>query len=56
VQHLREVIVQEFNNAPVNMCRKACENVALRLQAYIDLGGAQSIDLVHSILYDAAIY
>ncbi|PNF30075.1 hypothetical protein B7P43_G04239 [Cryptotermes secundus] len=41
VNHLREVIVQEFNKVPVNMCTKACENVALRLQACVDLGGAQ---------------
>ncbi|PNF42181.1 hypothetical protein B7P43_G07315 [Cryptotermes secundus] len=41
VKHLREVIFQEFNKVPVNMCRKACENVALRLQACADLGGAQ---------------
>jgi hypothetical protein len=41
VQHLHEVIVQEFNNVLVNMCRKACENVALRLQTCVDLGGAQ---------------
>ncbi|PNF22912.1 hypothetical protein B7P43_G13904 [Cryptotermes secundus] len=41
VKHMCEVIVQEFNKVPVNMCRKACENVALRLQACVDLGGAQ---------------
>ena len=41
VKHLHEVIVQEFNKVPVNMCRKACENVALHLQACVDLGGAQ---------------
>lgn len=40
VKHLREVIVQEFNKLPVIMCRKACENVALRLQACVDLDGA----------------
>lgn len=41
VDHLRDVILHEFNNIPLEMCRKACENVELRLQACIDLEGGQ---------------
>ena len=40
-EHLREVITEEFNRIPVQMCRAACENVSLRLQACIDLNGGQ---------------
>jgi hypothetical protein len=41
LEHLREVIVEEFNAVPIDFCRKACENVKLRLQACIDVGGGQ---------------
>ena len=41
LEHLRAVIVEEFNNIPIDMIRKACENVQLRLQACIDIDGAQ---------------
>ena len=39
--HLRQVIIEEFNSIPVEFSRKACENVRLRLQACIDLNGAE---------------
>ena len=39
LEHLR--VVEEFNNIPIDMIRKACENVQLRLQACIDMDGAQ---------------
>ena len=41
LDHLQQIIVDEFNQVPLNMCRKACENVKLRLQACIDADGAQ---------------
>ena len=41
LRELRDIITAEFNAIPLEMCRKACENVALRLQACIDLDGAQ---------------
>ena len=41
LDHLQQIIVDEFNQVPLNMCRKACENVKLLLQACIDADGAQ---------------
>jgi hypothetical protein len=40
VAHLRQVIL-EFNSIPMEFSRKACENVKIRLQACIDMNGAQ---------------
>ena len=39
IEQLKDVITHEFNQIPVDMCRKACENVPLRLQACIDNDG-----------------
>lgn len=41
IDHLRDIIVQECNEITLEMCRAACDNVALRLQACIDVNGAQ---------------
>ena len=41
IDELKDVITTEFNAIPVEMCRAACENVALRLQACVDANGGQ---------------
>jgi hypothetical protein len=41
VAHLHQVILEEFNSIPMEFSRKACENVKKRLQACIDMNGAQ---------------
>ena len=42
LDHLQQIIVDEFNQVPLNMCRKACENVKLRLLA--------SMPMVHRLI------
>jgi hypothetical protein len=41
VAHLCQVILEEFNSIPMEFSRKACKNVKIRLQACIDMNGAQ---------------
>lgn len=36
MDHLGEAVAEEFNVNQSEMCRNACENVALQLQARVD--------------------
>jgi hypothetical protein len=41
VAHLRQVILEEIKSIPMEFSRKTRENVKIRLQACIDMNGAQ---------------
>ena len=39
IPELREAITEEFRKIPLDMCKKACDNVKLRLEACIAMEG-----------------